>query len=78
MEYTEFNQWLIDNKKMSVRSAHDVISRLRRVTKILGTKEISIDDSANLAANNEFLLCSLFIKSQLKRAITLYLEYSEN
>jgi len=77
MDYVVFKQWLQDEKEMSVRSATDVVSRCKRINRI--TKEENINDNtiSLLIENGEYEDMSSFIKSQLKRAVTLYLEYSK-
>ncbi|HZJ78747.1 MAG TPA: hypothetical protein VFD52_08125 [Clostridia bacterium] len=72
----DFFQWLIDEKHMSVRSAKDVLSRRGRIYRMLNIEELD-DYSINKLANcNQFQESSIFIKSQLKRTVTLCLEYS--
>ena len=75
MDYVVFKKWLQDEKKMSVRSAKDVVSRCRRINKI--TKDDTIDDKTIeiLIETDAFDDMSTFIKSQLKRAATLYIEF---
>lgn len=78
MNYHEFLTWLETERKMSTRSARDVVSRLRRVIGLLGSDSL---DSTSVSKLNEvaaFNECSLFIKSQLRRSVNLYLEYSSN
>ena len=76
MDYQEFLEWLETERKMSRRSAKDVVSRLKRVVGLLGSDTL---DSASVSKLNEvatFDECTMFIKSQLRRSVTLYLEYS--
>lgn len=77
MESTELLEWLIIEKKMSTRSAKDVISRCGRVCRMLNTDSISSVTLEKLQNNDEFEESSMFIKSQLKRAITLYIEFEK-
>lgn len=76
MNYQEFLLWLVNERKMALRSAKDVVSRLKRVTNILGTDVIDDATSTNLSNSDEFKQYSMFIKSQLRRSIALYLEYN--
>ena len=76
MNTVSFLEWLKTEKSMSVRSAKDVVSRCGRVIRMLGTEEINSDTGYLLVENEGFLSSSMFIKSQLKRAISLYLEFS--
>lgn len=77
MESSKLLEWLISEKNMSIRSAKDVISRCGRVRRILHTDFISSDTLDNLQNNDEFEESSMFIKSQLKRAVTLYNEFEK-
>lgn len=75
MDYVVFRQWLQDEKNMSSRSATDVVSRCRRINKM--TEKENIDDNtvATLIEMEAFDSMSMFIKSQLKRAAALYMEF---
>ncbi len=77
MDYIIFKQWLQEEKNMSIRSATDVVSRCKRINKM--TEKDNIDDNtvATLIKMDSFDSMSLFIKSQLKRAATLYIEFSK-
>ena len=72
-----FEQWLINEKKMSNRSAREVVSRQKRVEKLIGTGSFNENTLELLAENEQFSQLSVYIKSQLKRAVTLVLEYLE-
>lgn len=76
MDYIVFKQWLQDEKNLSIRSASDVVSRCKRVNRI--TKKDSIDDNTvtTLMSMDSYDGMSPSIKSQLKRAATLYVEFS--
>lgn len=76
MDELKFWQWLIDKKKMEKRSARDVVSRLKRIKNILGTEEIQTETIRKLDSNEEFLKCSISVKSQLRRAVGLYIEFN--
>lgn len=75
MNSTKLLEWLTSEKSMSIRSAKDVISRCSRVCKMLNISSIGSDTLENLQDNNIFEESSTFIKSQLKRAVALYLEF---
>lgn len=70
-------QWLMCKKKMSNRSAKDIVSRQKRVVKLINTGSIDEDTMNLLTANEQFLKMSVYVRSQLKRAVTLVLEYQE-
>ena len=78
MDYTVFLNWLVVEKKMSQRSAKDVISRCKRASKILDTEIINSDSLGKLLQNDEYKANSMFVKSQLKRAVILLEEFKEN
>lgn len=78
MDYITFNGWLIETHEMSERSARDVISRCKRICKMLNTDEITDNTIPELLNNDEFHNSSMFVKSQLKRAASLWLDYGGN
>lgn len=78
MDYSDFFSWLVSKNGMSERSARDVISRSRRVISIVKQNEINNNTMKLLTASTEFANCSISIKSQLKRAVTLYMTFSVN
>lgn len=75
MDSIRLLEWLMNEKKMSIRSAKDVISRCSRVYRMLNIDSIDSDTLEKLQKNEEFKTNSMFIKSQLKRAVALYLEF---
>lgn len=75
MNYDIFLIWLMDEKKLSQRAAKDVISRCKRICKILSINEIEFTTIENLNINKEFSEKSMFIKSQLRRACNLWVEF---
>lgn len=77
MKRESFENWLINEKNMSTRAAKDVISRQKRVKKLTNTDTINDTTLDSLLSNEQYLNLSLFIKSQLKRATALVLEYQE-
>ena len=75
MDTVKFLEWLSTGKSMGARSAKDVVSRLKRVVGLLGSDTL---DSTSVSKLNEvaaFDECTMFIKSQLRRSVALYLEY---
>jgi DNA (cytosine-5)-methyltransferase 1 len=74
---SDFQQWLIDNKKYQKRSASDVSSRINRVKIFVNLPE-SIDDNviSALDNNSEFKQLSYSVRSQLRRALRLLKEYN--
>ncbi len=75
MDFASFKEWLIAEKGITVRTASDIPSRLRRIVKLLGTSTIDSDTYTALKGNLAYKQYSVTVRSQMKRAITLYLEY---
>ena len=75
MDYMTFNGWLIETHDMGERSAQDVVSRCKRVCRMLRIDRITPDTSSELVNNADFNNSSMYIKSQLKRAVTLWLDF---
>ncbi len=75
MDSAKLVKWLIIEKHMGTRSAKDVISRCGRVYRMLGVDTLDDNSLEKLQENKEFKESSMFIKSQLKRAVTLCLEF---
>lgn len=75
MCYDDFLSWLLNEKKLSNRSAKDVVSRCKRICNILHTENIDASAIIKLNANAEFAEKSMFIKSQLRRAANLWVEF---
>ncbi len=78
MDSAKLLEWLKVEKKMSARSAKDVLSRCSRVYRILGVDCFDDNTLDILQNSDEFKSSSMFIKSQLKRAVTLCLEFTKN
>lgn len=72
---TTFYEYLVQEKKFNERSARDVISRCNRVRKMIQEEEIREDALDKLLAQDAYMNCSTFVRSQLKRSILLYREY---
>ncbi len=75
MNKENFIKWLMEEKNMSIRSAKDIISRRGRICRMLDTNELNIHTMERLTACDGYKESSMFIKSQLKRTVTLALEY---
>lgn len=75
MRYNDFLSWLKVKHGMSERSARDVVSRSKRVLIITEQKRIDKESMDLLIDSRNFVECSMSIKSQLKRAVTLYMEF---
>ena len=77
MDTVKFLEWLSTEKSMGTRSAKDVVSRCSRVSRLLRIEELGVDTIDLLKENEEFQNSSTFIRSQLKRAVSLYVEFQE-
>ena len=77
MCYDDFLTWLLNEKKLSRRAAKDVVSRCKRICNILDIKKIDSSTISELNSNAEFSEKSVFIKSQLRRAVNLWVEFGE-
>lgn len=75
MDYQSFYNWLITEKAMNTRSAKDVISRCKRICNMLSADTITVDSLDELNSNEQFCELTMFIKSQLRRAVALWNEY---
>lgn len=73
-----FQEWLIDEKKYSNKGSGDVISRMKRIKRILGKDEMDENSLMELQGTSEFATLSMNVKSQLRRAIRLFLEFKSN
>lgn len=76
MDAVRFLDWLTTEKNMRTRSAKDVLSRCGRVSRMLNIEEIEESTFSLLLESSDFQSSSMFVKSQLKRAVSLYLEFS--
>jgi len=77
MNYCKFLDWLQQEKSMNIRSAKDVVSRLKRAMIIINNTEVTNESLQLLNSKSEFLSLSMSVKSQLRRSITLYSEFSK-
>lgn len=78
MDYSKFCDWLISDKRLSQRAAKDVVSRCKRISRMLNMDELGNDALELLCTDESFKESSMFIKSQLKRAIVLLHEFKED
>lgn len=75
MCYDIFLNWLLKEKNLSPRAAKDVVSRCKRICNIMNTENIDASTIAKLNSNAEFVEKSMFVKSQLRRAVNLWVEF---
>jgi hypothetical protein len=75
----EFKQWLKRSVKLGDPSAKDVASRVRRASGFvnLDSKQSTEDLLHAMSKHHEFKQLSVFVRSQLRRAVTLYREYND-
>ena len=73
-----FENWLVVEKSYSNRAAKDVVSRCRRSERILHcAKRLDSYYVFLLQQQIEYQALSATVKSQIKRAVNLQLEYAE-
>ena len=78
MNTEKFRHWLVQDKHLSSLSAADVLSRVKRVKKILRIEVFNKTKTLpNLIESDDYKKGSLSIRSQLKRAVTLFIEYTD-
>lgn len=73
----DFVAWLQKEKKLSKKSAYDVKSRLGRALIMTTEKEATKESICILEGDEVFKSLSISVKSHLRRAVRLYLEYKE-
>ncbi len=76
MSKLDFYDWLMTEKNLSHFAAKDVISRCNRVRRIIGKDDLTCDAIEDLNSSQEFANKSKYVKSQLRRAVTLFTEYN--
>lgn len=74
-ESSVFINWLLEEKGISKKSAHDYASRLRRATQLLEKNELDVNALGELEKIDNFKTLSVSVKSQVRRTVRLYLEY---
>ncbi len=72
---SDFAAWLTANKNLTRRSALDVVSRCRRLAQMLDLDDLTAFTEDHLAKCRAFAKLAPTVKSQLKRAARLLLEY---
>lgn len=70
----EFKKWMIENFDYSERTISNICSRVRRADSILKIHEDNVY-LFELSQEPEFMRLSTSVKSQIKKAIKLFLEY---
>lgn len=76
----DFREWLSTHHSFNDRSAGNVLSRLKRARKLLGGRRFRDprDAAHELHKHAEYAELSCSVRSQLKRAVELYFEFSAN
>jgi DNA (cytosine-5)-methyltransferase 1 len=75
-ELEHFKSWLKVEKKLQDRSMKDVVSRLRRISSMVGTANKLDINSLNEVTNKaSFSSLTVSVRSQLKRSAKLYFEF---
>lgn len=73
----DFAKWLDQNNNSTQKSKRDIISRLKRAKNLVDIDKLKDSEEARylLSQSNEFTTISRTIQSQLKRSISLYLQF---
>lgn len=71
----DFKNWLQDNKNITHKVSMDNASRVKRALSILGTDNITPCSLGELETNDNFMNLSVSVKSQIRRAVRLYIEF---
>ncbi len=71
----EFKNWQQECKNISYKVSMDNASRVKRVLSILCIDNITQCSLSDLEANDSFKALSVSVKSQMRRAVRLYIEY---
>jgi hypothetical protein len=75
----EFKQWLKDRTTLSERAISDTASRANRGLQFLGKSNAGLESQLNaLESCTEFTKLSMSVKSQIRKALRLYSEFSQN
>lgn len=76
----EFQEWLTQKCGLSAKPARDVVSRLRRVRRVVGEDRIVSEPHAWAYAINhtELSKCTTTVRSQLKRAVLAYQQFLQS
>lgn len=74
----EFMNWQQECKNISYKVSMDNASRIKRALSLLGTANITSCSLEELEINGSFKTLSVSVKSQIRRAIKLYLEFIES
>ena len=74
----DFKKWLQENKHITHKVSMDNASRVKRALFFLDAESISSRSLGDLELNNSFKGLSVSVKSQIRRAVKLYIEYLDN
>ena len=74
----DFKLWQQNFKHISHKVSMDNASRVKRALSILGAESIVADSLNHLETNSNFRELSVSVKSQIRRAVRLYIEYNTN
>ena len=71
-----FKQWLDVNSTYTKETKSNIVSRLRRADKIVPLDKDPVY-LFNLSQSGEFVVLSVSVKSQIRRAVKIYHKYLE-
>lgn len=74
---SNFLEWLERETDITFKSRRDIVSRLKRVSNFINIDKVENDEEVRylLSQNKNFMALSIFVQSQLKRSIHLYLMF---
>lgn len=73
----DFKKWQEEYKQITHKVAMDNSSRVKRALDMLDTDNITQSCLANLEMNDRFKNLSPSVKSQIRKAVRLYIEFSK-
>lgn len=73
----DFRAWLRQYSDLTIRSQHDVCSRLRRLAQQIGLDKLRSEDNVNRLFETREVAAEMTVsvRSQMKRAANIYLQF---
>jgi len=70
-----FKKWLNETKGYSEKVSADINSRAKRAKRMLNKEDLSPEDIYTLSSLEEYEALTKYVKSQIKKSVSLYLEF---
>lgn len=77
VDLQNFKLWLIENKKLSKRTIGDIVSRFKRACSYVDWENTELF-LYKLENNEEFLSLKTSVKSQIRKAVKLYMQFCKD